>query len=244
MSELAAAIVAELRRHGDPARAEGERAYLKSDLTHLGVSVPETRRIVARLVRSAPSPGIGRDETLRTAWRLWDSDVHEHRLAAAMLLAATLAALRVDDLELVERMLRSADTWALVDPLAVHVAGDLLPRLPAAETTYRRWAADEHMWVRRAGILAFLPAIRAGEGFPRYFPVLATTVEPLLGDGRFFVAKAIGWVLREAAKKHPAEVCAWLSPRAGRASTVTIREVVRVLPAEDGVRLRAARRGG
>lgn len=234
------AIALELSLHADPGRAQGEKAYLKSSLTHLGVGVPVTRRIVARLARSRP--GLDRAETVAAARRLWASDIHEQRLAAALLLADQIAALRLDDLDLVEEMLRGAGTWALVDPLAVWVAGGLLLRLPAAQATYQRWAADEQMWVRRGGILAFLLALRTEEGFARYFPVLTGVVDPLLVDGRFFVQKAIGWVLRESAKKHPNEVFEWMLPRAGRAAAVTLREVVRPLPAPDADRLRAARR--
>ena len=43
--------------------------------------------------------------------------------------------------------------------------------------------------------------------------------------------KAIGWVLRETAKKHPDLVADWLAPRLDRASGVTVREAVRWLPA-------------
>lgn len=236
------AIAAELSRHADQGRAQGEKAYLKSSLTHLGVGVPVTRRIVTHLARSWP--GLDREETLAAARTLWASDIHEHRLAAAMLLADQLAALRLDDLDLVEEMLRGAGTWALADPLAVPVAGGLLLRRPAAQATYQRWAAGEQMWVRRGGILAFLLALRVEEGFTRYFPVLTGVVDPLLVDGRFFVQKAIGWVLRDAAKKHPNEVYEWMLPRAGRASAVTLREVVRPLPAPDAERLCAARRRG
>ncbi len=51
----------------------------------------------------------------------------------------------------------------------------------------------------------------------------------MLDEKEFFIRKAIGWVLRETSKHHPDEVYAWVLPRAGRASGVTLREVVKYL---------------
>jgi 3-methyladenine DNA glycosylase AlkD len=64
----------------------------------------------------------------------------------------------------------------------------------------------------------------------------------MLDEREFFIRKAIGWVLREVGKKRPAEVAAWLAPRTGRASGVTMREAVRYLPAADADRLMTAYR--
>jgi 3-methyladenine DNA glycosylase AlkD len=64
----------------------------------------------------------------------------------------------------------------------------------------------------------------------------------MLEESEFFVRKAIGWVLREAGKRRPAEVAVWLAPRTHRASGVTMRAAVKYLPASDQERLMAAYR--
>ena len=51
----------------------------------------------------------------------------------------------------------------------------------------------------------------------------------MLDDKEFFIRKAIGWVLRDTARKRPTMVYDWLLPRAGRASKVTLREAVKPL---------------
>ena len=66
--------------------------------------------------------------------------------------------------------------------------------------------------------------------------------EPMLEEREFFIRKAIGWVLREAGKRRPADVVAWLAPRTHRASGVTVREAVKYLPAVDAERLTTAHR--
>ena len=50
-------------------------------------------------------------------------------------------------------------------------------------------------------------------------------------EKEFFIRKAIGWVLREVAKRRPGLVASWLGERVHRASGVTVREAVKPLPA-------------
>ena len=52
----------------------------------------------------------------------------------------------------------------------------------------------------------------------------------MLEEREFFVPKAFGWVLRDVSRRAPAAVVRWLSPRAARASTVTLREALKDLP--------------
>jgi len=66
----------------------------------------------------------------------------------------------------------------------------------------------------------------------------------MLDEREFFIRKAIGWVLRETGKRRAPEVIAWLEPRTGRASGITIREAVRYLPAPDAERLMTAYKAG
>ncbi len=64
----------------------------------------------------------------------------------------------------------------------------------------------------------------------------------MLEEREFFIRKAIGWVLRETGRQDPARVAAWLAPRTGRASGVTMREAVKHLQPADQERLLAAYR--
>jgi 3-methyladenine DNA glycosylase AlkD len=64
----------------------------------------------------------------------------------------------------------------------------------------------------------------------------------MLEEREFFIRKAIGWVLREAGKRQPDAVAAWLAPRTHRASGVTMREAVKYLPPAVAGELMAAYR--
>jgi 3-methyladenine DNA glycosylase AlkD len=234
-SAEAAVLESELRVLGTPQRAASEQAYLKSDLEFTGTAVPVTRSVIRSWCRARP--GLTRRELVAVARALWARPVFECRMAAVELLDARAALLRAGDAVLIEHMLRTARTWALVDGLAEHVMGALTERCPELAATLDRWARDDDFWLRRSAMLALLRPLRRGEGdferFSRY-------ADQMLEEKEFFIRKSIGWVLRDTAKRRPEMVAAWLAPRAHRASGVTLREAVKPLPADVRERLLAA----
>lgn len=221
---LIRALTDALEAAGDPEHAAGAAAYLKVDLRHLGVRVPEIRRLTkAALAQAGP---LDHDALRAVLAGLWVPPVLELRMAAVEVAVARVKALTPADLVQVEAMLREARTWALVDPLASQVAEPLLARHPDADAVLDRWARDEDFWIRRSALLAHLLPLRAGRGnWPRF----ARLADQMLEEDEFFVRKAIGWILRDTARKRPELVFAWLLPRASRASGVTIREAVKHL---------------
>ena len=234
----AAEIEASLRGLGTPQRAASEKAYLKSDLEFTGTPVPAVRATIRAWRRSRPH--LTHAELIAVTEALWARPVHECRMAAVELLDASAGLLRPGDAALIERMLRTARTWALVDGLASNVMGALAERHPELAADLDRWAGDEDFWIRRSAMLALLVPLRRGEGdFARF----AGYADRMLEEKEFFIRKAIGWILRDTAKRRPGMVAAWLEPRAHRASGVTMREAVKPLPPEVAARLLAASAG-
>jgi 3-methyladenine DNA glycosylase AlkD len=216
----------QLRNGGTPGRADREKAYLKSDLEFAGTGIPAIRVLVADWCKARPS--LRHEQVAGLVRALWDRPLYECRQAAVLLLERTARLLDPSDMPLIERLLRTSHTWALVDGLAINVVGDLAERFDELGPVFDRWAADEDFWLRRSALLVLLRPLRAGRGdferFSRY-------ADAMLGEREFFIRKAIGWVLREVAKRRPALVADWLGPRVHLASGVTVREAVKPLPA-------------
>ena len=233
---IAAEMDAELHERGTPERAEHEKAYLKSDLEHYGTTMPEIRLVVKSF--RARSPGLGHDDVLALVGALWSRPVHERRMAAVEVLQLNVGSLLPGDIARLEGLLRQGRTWALVDPLAASIVGPLAERYPVLNAELDRWAVDGDFWLRRSALLALLGALRRGEGdfgrFSRY-------ADSMLEEKEFFIRQAIGWVLRETAKRRPDMVFEWLRPRAGRASGVTLREAVKPLSAPQRAEILASR---
>ncbi len=224
-----ARLADELRLAGDSDRAANEKRYLKSELEHYGVPVPRIRRAVKEMAERAGEPS--RSELVALADGLWRSGVHELRMAAVEALVLGRDRLTVEDVPFLERLVREAGTWALVDPLAIQVLGPVIGRDGAARgRLLPGWVRDGDFWVRRSALLALLLPVRSGD--VEAFAEFTALADQLLEDRQFFVAKAIGWVLREGTKRLPDEVFRWLLPRAGRATRLTVREAAKNLAPE------------
>ena len=223
------AIEKELSTGVSPERAAGSKAYLKLDLTFTGANVPQARAAVITWRKSQPA--LDRPHLLAVAAQLWQRPVFECRMAALLMLVDSRGLLTAADLPRVEQLLRASGTWALVDSMAADVAGSLVARFPELYGTLDRWATDEDFWIRRSALLALLVPLRRGD--TAEFGRFGRYADAMLGEREFFIRKAIGWVLRETAKKHPDLVTGWLLPRAHRASGVTMHEAVKYLPPAD-----------
>jgi 3-methyladenine DNA glycosylase AlkD len=172
-------------------------------------------------------PDLDRRQLVAVARALWNRPVFERRAVAVELLDLHGKMLAAGDLPFVEALIRDSRTWALVDPLSVNIAGELVERHGELNERLDRWADDDDFWVRRAALLALLRPLRRGGGdFARF----GSYADAMLEEKEFFIRKAIGWVLRETSKKRPDLVYTWLAPRASRASGVTVREAVKYLP--------------
>jgi 3-methyladenine DNA glycosylase AlkD len=216
---LAAELERTVKPHGTAERATQEKRYLKSDYQHFGVVVPVMRRLVKPFGTRIENHA----QLKATIDALWARGVYELRFAATVLLAQRVELLAARDLPWLQKLVREARTWALVDNLAPFVVGKI-----AEGDALDRWATHDDFWVRRAALLALLLPLRAGGGdwarFTRY-------ADSMLEEREFFIRKAIGWILRETSRKTPDRVYAWLLPRAHRAAGLTVREATKYLTA-------------
>jgi 3-methyladenine DNA glycosylase AlkD len=183
----------QLRNAGTPERAVREKAYLKSDLEFAGTGVPAIRALVAAWCKARPS--LPHDQVAEMVQALWDRPLYECRQAAVLLLERTTRLLDPSDMTLIEHLLRTSHTWALVDGLAVNVTGDLAARFAEVGPVLDRWAADEDFWLRRSALLALLRPLRE---IAKRRPAL---VADWLGPR---VHLASGVTVREAVKPLPA----------------------------------------
>jgi 3-methyladenine DNA glycosylase AlkD len=217
------------RSLGQPARAAGEKSYLKSPLRFHGVTVPDVRRTAAAFCKQHPS--LSADELRALVVDLFATDYHDLRSLGIALLERKRTLLLPTDLPWCQQLVEAASNWAHVDWLATKVIGPLIAELPPTRrrTQLRTWAKDQHMWVRRTALLAQHDQLRAGGGDFDLFAEIAT---PMLGEKEFFIRKAIGWVLREVSHRRPELTFGFLRAHRGQLSGLTLREGARRLPSK------------
>ncbi len=199
---------------------------MKSDLEFIGVAAKPLRLVAREFLER--HPGIDHSQLTELVRSLWEQPVFEIRAVAVALLERRIRSLDVADLDLVEELLRQSHTWALVDWLCTKVAAPLVegdPGMTAA--VLERWSRDDDFWLRRASLLAQLPALRAAAGD---FELFASFAAGMVGEKEFFIRKAIGWVLRDVSKKRPQLAYEFLSEHIHEVSGLTLREGSKYLP--------------
>jgi 3-methyladenine DNA glycosylase AlkD len=222
------AAQAALRAAADPAKAPGRKAYLKTDLEVLGCTLPNVRAAARAVKRAHHAPA--RDEIVAALTALWASPVHDDRVLAVILAGLYARLFDAGDVAgWLRDWLADCRTWDLVDGLSTFVVGEIALRDAAAWPVIDGWSRDPWMWLRRAAVLAHVPAIRQGALRRRQF---RDTCRRLVDEREFFIRKAIGWALREIATRDPDLVEALLADFGARASGLTLREATRRLPPE------------
>jgi len=191
------AALDQMRAHTEPGRAEGSAAYHKVQRVYLGVPNPALNDLT-RDWRQA----LTLDQRVNLARDLWDSDIHEARIAAGKLL--TQARIRPDDAvwNLLQSWVPQFDAWAVAD----HACSAIGRRLQADLTrldVVEQWTRSDRMWTRRAALVSTLfltksnhPSADEAAARDRVLGWAAGYVP----DTEWFIQKSIAWWLRDLSK--------------------------------------------
>jgi 3-methyladenine DNA glycosylase AlkD len=118
------------------------------------------------------------------------------------------------------------NNWDLVDSSAPYIVGPYLLTRP--RTILRKLANSKNIWERRIAIVATFAFIRAGQTEDTF-----AIAQMLLADSHDLIHKAVGWALREAGKKHPELLLAFLEEHYAKLPRTALRYAIeRFTPAE------------
>lgn len=228
--ELVEAIRRELAAAGDPERAAGQQAYMKSALPYYGIASPELRRIVNPLLRGwLPRDRDTWEATLR---ELWDTAGHREDRYVALAMARHRRARDWQTpsvLGLYRHLAVTGAWWDLVDELATRVVGPVLAEYRDQVTgVMDAWAVEDDMWLRRVAILCQLKH-KADTDVALLERSIAANLEGSEFGSEFFIRKAIGWALREHAKTDAEWVRDFLTRHDANLSGLSRREAARHL---------------
>ena len=214
---------------GNPGKALEMQAYHKAPRRYLGVSVPELERLSTQWRAE-----LSLDDRLALAASLWQTDVHEARVAAAKLL--TQARIRPDDAAwaLIQSWVPDFDGWALADHASVAGQKRLVAD-PARLDTVEAWITSPHMWTRRAALVMTLPWTK--QNFPK--PQDLEIRDRVLGwcatlahDPDWFIQKAVAWWVRDLSRHDAPRARAFLEAHGPDLKPFARNEAARHLPSE------------
>jgi len=220
-----AAALDALKALADPQKAAEMARYHKTDRPFLGVAVPQIEALVKDWRARCSLI-----ERLALAGGLWDSNIHEARIAAAKLLLQ--ARIRPDDRAawaLIAGWAEGFDSWAIADHASI-AGGKRLVADPTRLDQVERWTTHPNMWTRRAALVMTLPWTRLTHPKPADLAVRERVLrwaEGYLDDKDWFIQKAIGWWLRDLSRHDPQRVHDWLAGHGDRLKPFARREALR-----------------
>jgi len=216
---------ARLRALACPAQAANLQRFFKTGPgeygegdVFIGVKMPQIRSIVGEF----------KTFELASAETLLESEVHEERMLALLLLVHRFEKCKDDDerrriFELYLARTAHIDNWDLVDSSAAQIVGGYLADRDRA--VLQELARSELLWDRRIAMIATFYFIRRGD-----FDDALRIAAILKGDREDLLHKAVGWMLREIGQRDLAAEEAFLKKHYRRMPRTMLRYAIEKLP--------------
>lgn len=199
----------------------GKGQYGEGD-RFLGIKVPPLREIAKKY------SDLGKAD-LKT---LMQSEWHEERYVAGQILvmqykkAATLSA-KKQAVKFYLSLRKGLNNWDLVDSTAYFAVGDLAAKTGNIRDLLTLSESKRH-WDRRTAVVATLALIRIGDN-----KLIYRFAKKYLNEKEDLMHKAVGWMLREAAKRDPNELREFIKKNGPRMPRTMLRYAIERFSADE-----------
>ena len=206
----------------DPAKAVPMAAYMKHVAPFLGVTTVDRR--TALKAGWVDLGGIDEPTLAAVCDELWALPQREYQYAACDLIARSRLALSAQFIvEPVQRLVVAKPWWDTVDSIETAAICPVTAHHPELLPLMWSWLESDDRWLIRAAIQH-----QRGRKADTDFDVLYAMCDRHATDREFFIAKAIGWALRDATRWDREGVQSFVDDHPGL-SAVARREALRGL---------------
>jgi len=171
--------------------------YMKNNFSFFGIKTEERRKIFKNiyLLNKAEIS----EKPREIALLLYSKKERElHYCALEILIKNLKNKYQKEDIQLIEKLIVTNSWWDSVDVIAKFILGGYLQQFPLeTNSVISKFSNSDNMWLNRSAIL-----FQLGYKEKTDFDLLKTLCEKHKTSNEFFIQKAIGWALREYAKKN------------------------------------------
>lgn len=175
---------------GNKRVAIGAANYMKHIAPFLGISAPKRKQLCKKAWSNLETPS--ESELLLAAKKLWKLPQREYQYAGADLIGKYIKVCTPKTLVGIKTLITTKSWWDSVDNLGSKVISPLTLKYPQTRKTIKQWSNSKNIWLIRC-------AIQHQRGHKKntdvYFVI--SICEKHAKNKEFFVAKAIGWALRD-----------------------------------------------
>lgn len=208
-------LKANFEEKANPEQAQQLAGYMRNQFKFYGLHTPERRKIYHDfLLREKKKKKI--DWNLLN--RAWEDQYREMQYFVCDYLIAMKKYLTYNDIDRIERFVRTKQWWDTVDSL-IKPIGDFGLRDARINELMLEWSTDSDFWVRRVAIEHQLLRKKKMNT-----DLLAQIIENNLNSQEFFINKAIGWALRDYSKTNSEWVRQFIAENYDRMAKLSITE--------------------
>jgi len=190
-------IIGAFSEHKNPQNAVRMKAYMKNKFDFLGIKSPERRAISKPVLTRAALPEA--EDIFPIIQKFWDLPHREYQYFAMELITRYKRHVTRDWIRQYELMIISKSWWDTVDYIAGTLVGYFFMVFPDyIHPTTSTWMQSNNIWLQRSCLLFQLKYKNDTNT-----ELLSGFIEELSHSKEFFIAKAIGWALREYSKSNP-----------------------------------------
>jgi 3-methyladenine DNA glycosylase AlkD len=203
LSDLAERIVAEIRDASDPEKEAQLRRYFREPIETQGLTSQQSKDIASKYypeVKGDLEAAMSLTEELMSRRNLSYSSV------ALRVLERFSRQLEPSHFPVFDDWVEYLTNWATTDHLCTKIIVEAVKKDPGLVERLLEWTGSDNRWRRRAAVVSLVPLARRGEMLGDVFRV----ADRLMTDGDDMVQKGVGWMLKEASKRHPEEVRTYL----------------------------------
>ncbi len=209
-----------IARDTDAENARMVKKYFKEGVETAGWKVPKVRALGKEYVRKFKEEKYDIDKVLQLTQKLFMTARMEEVTLALEILRHYHNIYTPQLFSVFNSWVEHLTNWAHTDDFAAHHISRLLSKDKNLFNELLKWAESPNRWVRRSSVVSLVPEARKGNMLSEVFKISSR----LMKDKDYMVQKGVGWLLKEASRKHPLEVAAFLS----KWKKVTARAVISI----------------
>ena len=221
------AVRQELLENVDEKTRESAKRFFKEEVRFHGVKSAQVKKIAAKYFREIKDRD--KNEIFSLCEKLLQAGYGEEAFIAFEWAYSLRRGYEREDFLVFERWVdQYVDNWAKCDTLCNHTIGSFVEMYPEFVERLAVWARSENRWLRRASAVTLILPARKGDFLKEVFEI----ADILLEDRDDMVQKGYGWMLKEASKKHQAEVFDYVMSKKALMPRTALRYAIEKMPAE------------
>jgi len=225
MDPVISRIRCELEALSDPEMQKTSQRFFKERILCYGIKTPAVTALAKKYWKEVKD--LEKKEIFFLCEELYQSGIIEETFIVSTWTHALSGRLERSDLAVFRLWISTyISNWASCDSFCNHTLGDFFSRYPECIPELKLWTQSENRWMRRAAAVSLIVPAKRGDFLTESIEI----ADLLIQDHDDMVQKGYGWLLKEASRKHQAEVFRYVMEKRRIMPRTALRYAIELMP--------------